>query len=349
VSLAAPLAGAYVLAALLLSPLLYYLSVGRAAERPPRNDAFVGDALNFFVPTHVEAVGWWADRLTRHFPANDAERGTYIGIPALVIVFLFARARWRTGIGRFLLVAFMLGVVATLGSWLTFDGRRLISLPWVHLAARPLFDNLMPVRFSLFTALVTAVIVAMWLAATTAGIWARVGLPVLAVLALVPNIGLSEWVGPETRTLFAATPPTIPALFTGEGYRDCLRKNEVVLALPFGARGNSLVWQAKSGFWFRLAGGYIMNTVPPSFRHPPAVASMASNEEPVQITLADVRAFARKASVSTIILNASQSWPWRRVLDRLGRPQTVGGVLIYRLARDASRTRASHPEACRAA
>jgi hypothetical protein len=348
-SLAGPLAGAYVLAAVLLSPLLYYLVVGRAAGRPPANGAFVGDALNFVVPTHVQAVGWWADRVTRHFPANDAERGTYIGIPALAIVFLFARARWRTGSGRFLLVAFLLGVVATLGSWLTFDGRRLISLPWVHLASRPLFDDLMPVRFSLYTALVTAVIVATWLAATTAGAWARIGLPVLAILALVPNIGLAEWAGPEARTLFAATPPTIPELFTGQGYRDCIQKNDVVLALPFGARGNSLIWQAESGFWFRLAGGYIMNTVPPSFRQPPAVASIASNQEPTRITLADVRAFARKASVSTIILNATQSRPWRRMLDRLGRPQTIAGVLIYRLASESSPTRASGANACHTA
>ena len=230
VSLAVPLAGAFILAGVLVSPLLYYLLTGASAGSPPDNDAFVGDSLNFVVPTHVEAVGWWADRLGDHFPANDAERGTYIGVPALVIVFLFARMRWRTGSGRFLLVAFALGVIATLGSWLTFDGRRLISLPWVHLSARPFFEDLMPVRFSLYTALVTAVIVAIWLAATAAGAWVRIGLPVLAVLALVPNVGLAEWAGPEARTLFAASPPTIPALFTGRGYRDCLQKNEVVLA-----------------------------------------------------------------------------------------------------------------------
>src|SRR5262249_54052450 len=161
----------------------------------------------------------------------------------------------RTGTGRFLLAAFLLGLVATLGSWLAFDGRRLITLPWIHLSSRPAFDALMPVRFSLYTALVTAVIVACWLAATTSGAWVRIGLPALAILALAPNVGLSEWAGPGARTLFVTTPPTIPALFTGDGYRACLNKDEVVLGLPFGARGNALIWQAKSGFWFRLAGG----------------------------------------------------------------------------------------------
>jgi hypothetical protein len=331
VSAAAPLAGAYALAAVLLSPLLYYVLAGRSTEKAVLNDMFVGDALNFVVPTHVEAIGWWAGHLASRFPGNDVERGTYVGIPALVIVALFARMRARSQTGRFLLAAFLLGLLLTLGSWLTVDGRQLIELPWAHVGARPLFRGLMPVRFSLYTALVTAVIAAIWLAATAAPNWIRIGLPVLAVLALAPNVGLAAWAGPGTRTLFSPSPPTIPALFTGDGYRKCLRKHEVVLALPFGARGNSLIWQAKSGFWFRLAGGYIMNTIPPAFLHPEPVASVATNRIPAHIRVADVRAFARKASVSAIILNAAQSGAWRRKLDQLARPQAVGGVLIYRL------------------
>lgn len=331
VSMLPPLAGAYALAGVLVSPLLYYLAIGKSAgSQQPGNDTFVGDALNFVVPSHVEALGWWAVRLTRHFPANDAERGTYIGLPALLIVALFARSRWRTQGCRLLLAVLVLSAVATLGSWLTVDGHRLTTLPWVHLGWRPLFDDLMPVRFSLYTALVIAVIVAIWSAATTSS-WLRIGLPALAVLALAPNIALAEWAGPGARTLFAAAPPTIPRLFTGSGYRSCLRKNEIVLALPFGARGNALIWQAKTGFWFRLAGGYVVNTVPASFQHPPAVAAVASNELPARITAEDVRAFARAASVTTIVLNAAQGGPWRKVLDQLGQPHAVGGVLIYAL------------------
>jgi hypothetical protein len=87
-----------------------------------------------------------------------------------------------------------------------------------------------------------------------------------------------------------------------------------------------------------------MNTVPPAFRHPPAVSHFASNDEPAQITLEEVRAFSRKASVSSIILNAAQSRPWRKLLDRLGRPHAVGGVLIYRLDRNAPGSRPSHAE-----
>ena len=168
---------------------------------------------------------------------------------------------------------------------------------------------------------------------TTRTSWLRIVLPALTVLALVPNVALAEWAGPGARTLFAVAPPTIPRLFTGNGYRTCLRRNEIVLALPFGARGNSLIWQAKSGFWFRLAGGYVVNTVPPFFQRPPAVAAVASNDLPKRITVEDIRAFARAASVTTILLDAAQSGPWRKKLDQLGPPHAVDGVLIYSLPR----------------
>jgi hypothetical protein len=311
--------------------MLYYLLAGNAAENPHGAGPFIGDLVNFFVPTHVEAIGWWAGHLTRQFPGNDAERGTYIGIPALVMVALFARRRWRTETGRFLLLAFGLGVVATLGSWLTVDGHQVISLPWIHLDSRPLFENLMPVRFSMYTALVTAVIVALWVAGTRPGTWPRVLLPVLAIIALLPNVGLASWAGPNARTLFASAPPAIPRFFTNGAYRHCLRENEVVLALPFGARGNSLIWQAKSGFWFRLAGGYVMNAVPPFFSRPDTARKVADNKEPSKLTLDDVRGFTHAASVTSIVLNGSQSRPWRKLLDPLGQPQVVDGVLIYRL------------------
>jgi hypothetical protein len=336
-ALVVPLTAAYVGAGILTSPFLYYVVAGGSAELPQANDTFVGDALNFVVPTRVEAVGWWAGGLARRFPANDAERGTYIGIPLLLIVALFARNRWRTAGGRFLLAALFLSLLATLGSWLTVDGRQLIVLPWSYLSPHLLFHDLMPVRFSLYTALVAAVVAALWLATSAASARTRVVLASLAVLSLAPNVALADWAGPGARTLFAAAPPTIPALFTGDGYRRCLQRNEVVLALPFGARGNSLIWQATSGFWFRLAGGYILNTVPPFFDHPRSVQVVASNKDPAFIQLTDVLAFVRAASVSSIVLNAAQAEPWRALLDRLVRPQEVDGALIYRLGPPGAR------------
>src|SRR5262249_37733483 len=162
-----------------------------------------------------------------------------------------------------------------------------------------------------------------WLATTRATQWARVLLPVLAVLALAPNVGLAAWAGPGTRTLFSRSAPTIPALFTGDTYKRYLRRDDVVLALPFGARGNALILQAKSGFWFRLADGYIWNTVPESFMRTRQVAVMATNEPPPQVHYRDLRAFARHASATVIVVHTHHNRRWHRMLRRLGTPQAV--------------------------
>ena len=40
-------------------------------------------------------------------------------------------------------------------------------------------------------------------------------------------------------------------------YRSCLGPDENVAVFPYGHAGDSMLWQAESGFGFRLAGGYL--------------------------------------------------------------------------------------------
>ena len=93
VHLLVPLALAYAAAAVLAAPILYYAltSLRVAGFTPP--EAYTADLLNFFLPTHLEAVGaGWAHSLAKHWPGNSTEQGAFVGIPLLVIVFLYARS-----------------------------------------------------------------------------------------------------------------------------------------------------------------------------------------------------------------------------------------------------------------
>src|SRR6185437_10407215 len=174
---------------------------------------------------------------------------------------------------------------ASFGSWLTVDGRRVLTLPWIHLASRPLFDNAMPARFSLFTSLAAAVMVALWAASRPRPAWLATLLAALAVLALIPNVSLDEW----------ANTRGVPSLFSTSLYRSCLHRDENVIALPFGPRGESLLWQAHTDFWFRLAGGYISPKVPDTFAAP-AVAHLTTSDNPSELTLGAVLTLAREKS-----------------------------------------------------
>jgi len=319
--LAGPLIGAYGIAAVLTAPLIYYVLTGAQSRPPSGQQAFVADALNFVVPTKATVGGWWSSRLARHFPANDIERGAYLGIPTLLIVAWFG-LRWRrTQQARFLIASFCLAAIAALGSWLTVDGRRITTLPWIHLAQLPLFDNIMPARLSMFSALAAAVIVALWAASNIRPPWLRVLLPGLAVVALLPNLSWHAW----------ARSPDIPSLFTTGKYRDCLRQGENVLTFPVGPRGDSMAWQAVSRFWFRMPGGYIGPTIPSTFTHPAGLAHLTTADNPSEVKIGAVLELARLKSVTSIVVDAKQGATWRPILSKLGPAQNVGGALIYRL------------------
>ncbi len=97
VHLLVPLAIAYGVAAVLAAPILYYAltSLRVAGFTPPA--AYTADLLNFFLPTHLEAVGaGWAGSLARHWSGNSTEQGAFVGIPLLLIVVFYVRSSWRT-------------------------------------------------------------------------------------------------------------------------------------------------------------------------------------------------------------------------------------------------------------
>jgi hypothetical protein len=318
------LAAAYGLAALLALPLVYFILSGLDSRPLPGPEEFVADAVNFVVPPDPVALGvGWAHRIAQRFPTNDAERGAYLGVPALLIVSWFAMRRLWTPVGRFLLASLAVAALASLGSWLTVYGHRVVTLPWEHIAFRPLFENTMPVRLSMYTALVASLIVAIWSSASWDPLWLRILLPALAVLAIVPNLSLDAW----------ARSPHVPAFFTEKRFESCLRPGENVLIFPYGPRGDSMLWQAENDFRFRLAGGYVSPKVPQSFTPTDAIAHVTTADNPAEVTTGGILELARLKSVTSILVDARRAEPWRSLLRRLPKPREAGGVLVYHLDR----------------
>ena len=319
---ALPLAAAYGLAAVVTAPFLYFIFTGTGSRPPSGAFLFSADLTNLVVPTMANLGGWWTKHFVTAFPANDAERGAYLGVPLLVIVALFAWQWRRRPTGRFLIVGFLLAVFLSLGAYLTIHGRQLTTLPYSHLINKPLFENVMPVRLMAFASLAAAVMLALWAASSFRPSWLRVGLTALAVLTLVPNLAWGAW----------ARTPEVPPLFTTGLYKSCLGRGENVLLLPFGTLGDSMIWQARSHFWFRNAGGYISPFPPRRYQEFTGIYKIATEDSPPDVTTEDVLALARLQHVSSIVLaDDDLAWRWTGVLGAFGRPQAVGGTLIYRL------------------
>ena len=117
-----PLVGAYVVAAILASPILINaLLHPQEVGNPP--EWFPGDLLNIVSPTRLTWINSdWSERMSDRFSSSSAESGLYLGLPLLVILTSFAWSWRRSATGRFLIAVFAVGVFCTLGTELDVAG-----------------------------------------------------------------------------------------------------------------------------------------------------------------------------------------------------------------------------------
>ena len=167
-------------------------------------------------------------------------------------------------------------VVLLLGSHLHIAGYSTIPLPW-KLLDQSLLHDVIPLRLAVYMFLLVAVIGAMWLAQPRTGGWAlgKWAVAAASIAFLVPNVSGGLWRGQEFN----------PAFFTTHQYRRVLARGETVLILPFGQLDNSMLWQADTDMWFRLAGGYINPQYPADYESDPLFPALFRNARPDPQTL----------------------------------------------------------------
>ena len=266
---AAPIAAAYAVAAIVVSPYLYYMFAFPTAPGEIFSPwHFAIDLASLVVPTAVNQLGGipFFLPITHQFRAELAETGAYLGLPMLAIVILFARERWHAPGGRFLIRLLVVICVLAMGPRLEIAGRIVIGLPGSALARLPLLDKALPARFMMYAYLTLAVMVAMWLDEKGARDARRWALGLAIVPFMLPNLSASFW----------TTPAAIPAFFSTGLYRQYLAPGETVIVLPYGILGEGMLWQAATDMYFRMAEGYVSfgPPVPEEHRRWPIVAGL---------------------------------------------------------------------------
>jgi hypothetical protein len=319
-SLLAPLAAGYACAAVVVGPLLYYALTDFQGGEFHSPNSFSADIANLVIPTGAAAIGGdWAAGVAARFPGNEFEQGAYLSLPLLAILALFAVQRRREPGARWLVLAFAVAVVASLGAALYVAGEKVVALPWRLLTGLPLFDTLYPARLMLYATLVAVVVAALWAASSRTPAWLRAGLVGLAVLALFPNLGAHRW----------SREPEVPAFFADGMYERCFEEGENVLVIPYGYLGNSLLWQARSDFHFRMPGGEFSPLHGKGFTST-TVVRLLHNDVRVDDG-ATILQFADMYGVGAVVLDPNDDWPWQEVLEPLGKPMALGGILLYPL------------------
>lgn len=239
--------------AVILAPAIYFLYAGYAQVPDVINpaDKFSADLLNYIVPTPVTRIGGaaFAD-IAGKFTGNFAEEGAYLGIP-LILATLFATtaSKGKKWLGPALLLL-AATVLLSLGPELWIYGHKIaIPLPWQIFMHVPLLMHALPTRFTLYTALITSILVGLWLSAPNPG---RVGrlrryaAAIVAAVFLMPDSAHYAFGRIET-----------PRLFSKRELLDVIGVNKTIVVLPYGYLGDSMYWQVSSDMSFKMAGGYV--------------------------------------------------------------------------------------------
>ena len=317
-----PILAAGAVAALVTSPVIYYGLKGNMTAGFQGNGDLGGDALGFLVPTIVSRFGrrYFADVAASFTVGNFAEGSIYVGLPLALILARYMITRWWLASTRILAVMLALVVVLVLGSHLHIAGKPTLPLPW-QLLDHSLVRELVPARLGVYMFLIVAVIAAMWLGQPRTGRWlaAKWAVMAVAIAFLLPNISSGLW---------RSTPPH-PRFFATQEYRGVLRRGETVLVLPFGNFGFSMLWQAETDMWFRMAGGYLWRVPTRDYVTDPLLPALYGQVKPDPAIL---RSFLARRHVSAVIIGPAAPPLWPAALAAIGlKPMSLGGILLYQV------------------
>jgi len=306
---------AYVGAAVLVSPMIYFMLFQGHTTPYNNGPLLASDLLSWIYPDPALAVA-----TTHQVVGTPGYFGglAYFTAPLLVIVAIWIWERRGDWVGRLLAACFVVPAIFSLGSLLrVHDHLSRIGLPWSDLAHFPGLRLLIPQRFAMYAFLAAAVIVALWLTSRS-GIW-RWALVLAAAALMVPNLGSPAF----------KTPLSDPPFFTGVGYRAYLRPSDRVITIPI--IGESMRWQAEAHFGFQIAGGGL-GTFPASYTRYPTFLTLLSGQLTSDYA-AQLRAFVADKGVTAVVISKRQVAPqWLKLFASLDvRPVDTGGVLFYRI------------------
>ncbi len=322
----------YVLAALLLSPILL------AAFRDPPPDVLRDptlnsvDLLSLIVPPPTANFGGQAfASVSADFPSLPQDGTAYIGIALLLVVVLFVIQRRRERATWLLLAFFVLTMALALGPTIFVGGRATITGPQSLIGRLPLIQHALPERYPAYAWLTLAVMVSLWLAgarrsgATVAAAW-RYALVGLGVAMLSINLAAE----PHYHQPFAG-PDSVPAFFTEGTYRDYLAPGANILAVP-AELGEELSWQSATDMTIRLARAYVGPVHPTGHGEVGLLQPVSTPNAKVPPTGA-LAYFLQERQVDAVVVQEPVASQWSDVLTEVTgvQPQSVDGVSIWQL------------------
>jgi hypothetical protein len=330
--LAALIAVAYASALVLASPYLAYALQRYPSELTRQQSAYSLRVIRLILPSSDQLFG------LRPLVAYSNGLGpysidVYVGLPLLAVLLLLTVFAWHSRVTRLLVMTFVVVIALAAGPELIITDRPVFALPWGGLWSLPIARSAEPFRFIIFGFLILAVAMALWLAAPAAGRLAqaaRWAVGVLALTAILADLPMFNpaMVAPADRQVPAAAAGrpagALPTFVSGRLYQRYLKPGEIVVVVS--QRGNAgMLFQADSGFYFRLAGGYVNMSL--SQDAPQQVTALT---HPTSSAVRQFQDYVHEAGVGAILVEQAWAEPWMSVFSRIGMHGTsAGGVTVY--------------------
>jgi hypothetical protein len=239
-------------------------------------NAYVSDALSFFVPTRLLLLAPdSAIALSDKFAGGVVEVNSYVGVPLALLLLFIAARYWRRLVVRLATLAALLVAILSMGITIHYAGNTgtlpvftlglafpllqrflpgrlmlyLTFLGWLALSRMPVFDNILPTRLMVCFYLIAGLMIAVFLDDMMARrSWPRALGLIGTAVALIPLIPILP---------YPSSPESVPAFFTG-GSASRIPAGSVALVVPLSLNtdGRAMLWQAAAGMRFRMPEGY---------------------------------------------------------------------------------------------
>ncbi|HWG74426.1 MAG TPA: hypothetical protein VG184_10275 [Acidimicrobiales bacterium] len=271
---------AVVAAALLAYPIHVLLSGPQHVSGPtPGFENYTSAFFGPLLPPSTMALSTpHLRQMAAHIGGDGAENGSYLGVPAVLLVVIGTLVVRRRAVWVAASLA-LVGFVISIGSHFRLGIPSLagfgssVPLPALRLGQVPLLQDAYPARYTLYIALFASLVIAMTLEALRARLAQRrralVVPAVVAVVTLLPLV--PAWPYPSQG------PVAVPSYFSSAAV-DSIPPGSVTVAYPWpdNKDNRAQLWQAAADLRFRMPGGYFIVPSGPSHAFSYAPVTLAS-------------------------------------------------------------------------
>jgi hypothetical protein len=317
--------------AFLLLPYIHAIFVDAPGSPVRQAEAVSPDLTSLIIPPPVIRAGGPSLEPTleslMEYPQSNGQ--SYLGVAVVVMLVGFAITERRRRSTWALLSFVSLSAILTLGPVLHIGGQPYGPLPERAFSHLPFLASATPARLAVYSTLAIGVIAALWLARSASRVgWIRWVIALVVIGSFVPF-------APRHKVA-----DEVPAFFSSPSMHEVVREGENVYVIPY-EKGEEMLWQGRSGFWFRLAEGYI-GPIPPALD----TGQMADGLHRRKVfdipSATELAAWSRERGVSAFMLDDRARQKYQDLLIGAGLVQVYsgGGVSVWRWPDEVSATSA---------